>query len=57
MKTTRQIKLLKQVQTICEFDRSAAPSFGETTATTGTDPTNSTIVTITSHLMAFAKKN
>jgi hypothetical protein len=48
MKTTRSKKLNTQINTICDFNLSYPKNaVGDTDNTTGTDPTNTTIITLT----------
>jgi hypothetical protein len=57
MKNIQSKKLNKKINTICDFN--AVPSqrsFGETDPPTGTDPTNTTILTITTVNTGIAAK-
>jgi len=48
MKTTKSKKLNRKVNTICDFNLPYPKnSFGDTGNDTGTDPTNTTVITLT----------
>jgi len=48
MKTIKSKKLNKRVTTICDFNTPYAKSLlGDTDPPTGTDPTNTTVITLT----------
>jgi hypothetical protein len=59
MKTNRSKKLNKQIDTICDFDNGLSlltNDGSDTTVGTGTDPTNTTIITITTVNTGIAAK-
>ena len=48
MKTIKSKKLNKKINTVCDFNTPYAKSLlGDTDPPTGTDPTNTTVITLT----------
>ncbi|MDB5122356.1 MAG: hypothetical protein JWP94_485 [Mucilaginibacter sp.] len=55
MKTIKSKKLNKRINTVCDLSQTPVKSNLGDTTTTGTDPTNTTIITLTTNTGLIAK--